>query len=444
MVEMRGKIKNVKKLATTPARKLALEIAEAGLQAIDTEQTVRSRISMSSDALAIGDRSFALGGFDRLFVVGVGKCALEAGRALEGVLGDRLTGGIILTIGVPAPFKIKNSKLEIRFGTHPFPTEANVDATSDIIRLLSSLTEKDFVIFVISGGGSTLLCQPFDAAQGRSLKCEDEGNILKVLFEKGATIQEINTVRKHLSFARGGHLAAYAYPATSVALIFSDVPGDNLEFVASGPTVKDVTTVDEARMIITKYDLEKSTGLKIEPLKTPKEDRYFEKIENILFVSNATALSAMKARAETAGFKAEIATATLEGEAREVGKKIAGDIAASPDKIMRLYGGETTVTVKRSGRGGRNEELVLGVLEKIEKGTLVLSFDSDGHDNQGGYAGALCDIITKEKAEKLDQSAEKFLEENDSAGFFEKVGDYVETGDTGSNVSDLVIALKYE
>jgi glycerate-2-kinase len=433
---MGGKIKNFEGLATTPARKFALGIAEAGLRAIDTEQSILSRLSLENDVLKIDHRPFDLKDFERVFIVGVGKCALEAGRALEKIFGERLTGGVILTVGAPSSFEIRNSKLEIRFGTHPFPTEANVDATSDIVRLLSSLTEKDFVMFVISGGGSTLLCQP------QNMVCTEEGNLLKILFEKGATIQEINTIRKHLSLARGGHLAAYAYPATSVALIFSDVPGDNLEFVASGPTVKDVTTVDEARVVIKKYDLEKSTGLKIEPLETPKEDKYFEKIENVLFVSNTTALSAMKARAEAAGFKAEITTVTLKGEAREVGENIAGDVAELPDKTVRLYGGETTVTVERSGRGGRNQELVLGALNGITKGTLVLSFDSDGHDNQSGYAGALCDIITKEKAEKLNLRAEKFLKENDSAGFFEKVGDCIEMGDTGSNVSDLIIALK--
>ncbi len=430
---MGGKIKNFDAIAVTPARKAALEIVEAGLFAIDTEQAIQSRVSLKDDTLKIDDRSFDVGNFDRIFVVGVGKCSLEAGRALENVLGDRLSGGIVLDVHRGVLKKIKAYS-----GTHPFPTEANVDATSEIIRLLSSLTEKDFVVFVISGGGSTLLCQP------QNMVCAEEAEILKVLFEKGATIEEINTLRKHLSLARGGRLAEYAYPASSVALIFSDVPGDNLGFIASGPTVKDATTVDEAKTIVAKYDLEKSTGLKIEPLKTPKEDKYFEKVKNILFISNATALGAMKEKADTLGFEAEVVTATLSGEARDVGRKIAGDTAGLPPKTARLYGGETTVTVKKSGRGGRNQELVLGALGGISEKTLVLSFDSDGHDNQGGYAGAFCDIMTKEKAEELGLEAGEFLENNDSAAFFEKAGDSIETGDTGSNVSDLVIALRYE
>lgn len=430
---MEEKIKNFEKLAVTPARKTALEIVEAGLQAIDTEQSVLSRVSLKDGTLAIDKESFDLTGFERIFVVGVGKCALEAGRAFEEVLGERLTGGIVLDV-----HKGSLKKIKAYSGTHPFPTKVNMDVTGEIIRLLSSLTEKDFVIFVISGGGSTLLCQP------QNLVCAEEAEVLKVLFEKGATIQEINTIRKHLSLARGGRLAEYAYPASSAALVFSDVPGDNMEFIASGPTIKDVTTVDEAREIIKKYDLEKATGLKIEPLKTPKEDKYFEKVRNILFISNETALAAMKSKTESLGFHAEIVTKTLSGEARAVGRKIAADMTRLAGKTAHLYGGETTVTITGKGKGGRNQELVLGALQDIADDTLVLSIDSDGHDNQGGYAGALCDIMTKKKTGKLGLSPENFLGENNSAGFFGEVEDYIETGDTGSNVSDLVIAMKYE
>lgn len=428
---MRGKIKNFDELATTPARKAALEIAEAGLLAIDTERAIEERIALDGSVLKVDERTFDLGSFERVFVVGVGKCALEAGRALEKVLGEKLTGGIVLDVHRGSLNKIKAYS-----GTHPFPTEVNVDVTAEIVRLLSSLTEKDFIIFVISGGGSTLLCQP------EHMACAEEAEVLKVLFKKGATIQEINTLRKHLSLARGGHLAAYAHPASAVSLIFSDVPGDNLEFIASGPTVKDETTIEEAKAIVEKYGLEQAVGFSVNPLKTPKEDKYFEKIENILFISNETALEAMRKASAAAGFKAEIVTATLTGEAREVGGKLAAKIAAAPDKTMRLFGGETTVTITGRGRGGRNQELALGAIEKIEKGALVMSFDSDGHDNQGGYAGAFCDIMTKEKAERLGLDVGKFLADNNSAEFFEKVGDYLSTGDTGSNVSDLMIAVK--
>ncbi len=419
----------------TDLRRTALEIANAGLEAINTEKAVRSGVSFDGSTLKIKDNKFDLAGFERIFVVGVGKCALEAGRALEDILGDKLTNGIIL---IPKPSKelrVTGYRFRVFLGTHPFPTTENVNATAEIINLLSSLTEKDFVIFVISGGGSTLLCQP------KNLICDDERQILAVLFRSGANIEEVNTIRKHLSLARGGYLAEYAYPASSVALIFSDIPGGAMEFIASGPTVKDTTTVDDARRTLEKYEIGKITGLKIEPLETPKEEEYFEKIVNILFLDNMTALEAMTAKARELGFNPKIRTNVLDGEAREAGEKIALDIEKAGAKTAILYGGETTVTMKGNGKGGRNLEVILGALAKIGDGQVILSLASDGRDNTD-FAGALCDRITSEKAAKLDLKPDKFLESNDSYAFFEKVGDYILTGDTGSNVSDLIIAIR--
>ncbi len=427
---MGGKIKNFKELATTPTREAALNIAEAGLAAIDTKKALAERVKFSGGAFSIDGENFDLSGFERIFVVGVGKCALEAGAALEEVLGEKLSGGIVLDV-----HRGSLKKITAYAGTHPFPTQANVDATSAIIRLLSSLTAKDFVVFVVSGGGSTLLCQP------QNMVCVQEGEILKALFQKGATIQEINTLRKHLSLARGGHLAAYAYPASSIALIFSDVPGDDIGFIASGPTVKDGTTVDEVRAIVQKYDLEKATGLKIDPLKTPKEDKYFEKVKNIVFVSNETALVAMTAEAKRAGLRPEVRTSLLTGEAKEVGARIAGEISEALPEAAYLYGGETTVTVLGKGRGGRDQELALAALERLAGDALLLALASDGRDN-GEYAGAICDTMTKEKAATFGLKPEGFLSRNGSSEFFEKVGGLLMTGDTGSNVSDLVIAIK--
>ncbi|MGC9603316.1 MAG: DUF4147 domain-containing protein [Minisyncoccia bacterium] len=425
-----GKIQNLEKLAVTELRRAALEIAEAGLLAIDTEKAVKGGVVLDGEVLRVKDKEFDLAGFERVFVVGVGKCALEAGRALEEILGDKLTNGIVLDVHSGNLKKIRTF-----VGTHPFPTTENVNATAEIIQLLSSLTEKDFVIFVISGGGSTLLCQP------KNLICQDEKDILTHLFKVGANIEEINTIRKHLSLARGGYLASYAHLASSVALIFSDVPGGAMEFIASGPTVKDTTTVDDARRVLEKYGVEEATRLKIEPLETPKDETSFEKITNILFLDNMTALEAMSAKARGLGFNPKIRTNVLDGEAREAGENIALDIGKAGAKTAILYGGETTVKIKNDGKGGRNLEVVLGALGKIGENELVLSFDSDGRDNTD-FAGALCDRITSEKAAKLDLKPEEFLKNNDSYMFFEKVGDYILTGDTGSNVSDLMIAIK--
>ncbi len=410
-------------------RRAALEIAEAGLESIDTEKAVKRGVVLDGEILKVKGKEFDLVDFERVFVVAVGKCALEAGRALEDILGDRLTGGIVLDI---RPGKLK--KIKTFAGTHPYPSEENMAATAKIIKLLSSLTKKDFVIFVISGGGSALLCQP------KGMSFENEKSIVKCLFRAGADIKELNIVRKHLSLARGGYLAKYSCLATSIAMIFSDVPGGDIEFISSGPTVKDITTIKDTRRILDKYEVEKITGLNIKPIETPKEEECFKNVTNILFLDNV-AVDAMAKKAESLGFKAIIKTKTLSGEAREVGKQIGGDLNEAGAKTALLYGGETTVTVKGSGKGGRNEELILGALKGVQEGQVVLSINSDGQDNTD-FAGALCDKITKERVAKLGLKPEIFLENNDSYHFFEKAGDYIMTGDTGSNVSDLIIAIK--
>ncbi len=241
-----NKIQNFDELAKSGLRRAVLNIAEAGFAAIDTEGAVKRSVRVEGDELEINSHKFDLGKINNLYVVGVGKCSLEAGRELEKILGDRITGGIVIDVHVGALKKIKTFT-----GTHPLPTNENVDATKHIIKLLKDCNEDDLVIFIISGGGSTLLCQP------ENYTCLEEADIFSCLTGAGATIQELNTVRKHISLARGGFLAKYAYPASSLALIFSDVPGNDLEFIASGPTIKDTTTVADAARVAGKYSLGK-------------------------------------------------------------------------------------------------------------------------------------------------------------------------------------------
>ncbi|MEK7195245.1 MAG: DUF4147 domain-containing protein, partial [Patescibacteria group bacterium] len=288
-----------------------------------------------------------------------------------------------------------------------------------------------------------LLSQPANST------CEWEAGLFSCLTEAGATIQEINTIRKHTSLARGGYLAKYAYPARIISLIFSDIPGNNLEFVASGPTVKDTTTIDDAKRIAFKYDVGKKCanpsggqGFKIDHLtETPKEEKYFEKVDNIIVSSNTIALEAMLKRSRDLGYSARIVDDRITGEAREIGRKIAHEIRAEKSRSILLYGGETTVTINNpGGKGGRNQELALSALEHITRGNLVASIASDGQDNSD-FGGAICDIITKEEAEKLNTSPQVYLENNNSYEFFSRVNDCILTGNTGSNVSDLIIAI---
>lgn len=425
-----SKIKNFQQLATTDLRQIALELAETGLEAIDTRQIILEKIKLEDKVIRIEDKVFSLESVNRLVIVGIGKCALQAAAALEQVLGDLITEGVIIDT-----HQGKLKKIKTYVGSHPFPSQNNIDATAEIIKLLKDLKENDLVIFVVSGGGSTLLCQP------ENLTCQAEKNILEYLFKVGATIQEINTIRKHLSLARGGYLAQYAYPARVISLIFSDVVGNNLEFVASGPTVKDTTTVEDAKRIFTAYNLEAVCGGSLTALiETPKDNKYFEKVENILLLTNKVGLEAMAAKAKSLGFSAKVVTAELVGEAREVGLKVIDELRGAKPKTVLLYGGETTVNVVGNGIGGRNLELVLSALRLIKDKELVLAFDSDGRDNTD-FAGALCDIMTQAKAERMLLNPFQYLKENRSFDFFRQVGDYLLTGETGSNVADFVMAL---
>lgn len=425
------RILNSAALGTTEARRAALEIAEAGLAAIDTSSVIRANVRLVGERLCVGADTYSLTGVKRIYVVGVGKCALAAAEALEAVLGDKLAGGIVL--GVEATPRVRLQRIRYLSGTHPLPTEQNIRATGEVVQLLKDLQAQDLVIVVVSGGGSTLLCQP-----NAGVTCVDEAALLQSLFRVGATIQDINTIRKHLSLARGGQLATYAYPAEVIALIFSDVPGNDLTTISSGPTVKDTTTVADAVAVLRKYGLPESLPL----AETPKDDKYFARVRNILLVSNTRALEAMAEAAKQLSLTPTICTDCLTGEAHEIGAAIVAAIRADPPNTARLYGGETTVTLRGHGKGGRNQELALATLRTIADGEVVLALASDGRDHSDA-AGAVCDTMTVARARTLGLDIEHFLNANDSYTFFQQVGDGLMTGDTGANVSDLLIALKH-
>lgn len=431
------KIKNFERLTVNTKRRIALSIAEAGLWAIDTENVIKSAVSLKENYLIVKNKKFSLKNIKRIFIVGVGKCAIEAGLALEKVLGGRLKGGIILA---PRNFLIQRktkSKLKIFFGNHPIPTITNVRGTQKVIAFLKNLKKDDFVIFVISGGGSTLLCLP---PSGSYL---EERKIIDHLFRVGATIQDINVLRKHMSLARGGYLAYYAYPAQSLSLIFSDVPRNDIQFISSGPTVRDKTTMVDARKILKKYDILKSCGIKNCGLvETPKDKKFFKNAKKIILVSNILALEKMKKEAEKFGLRAKICDFCLQGEARDIGQEIVKKLHRLPPKTILLYGGETTVTIKGYGCGGRNQELVLSALLDLKDDEIIMAIATDGRDNTE-YAGALGDGITKKRARELNLEIKKFLIDNNSYEFWQKTGDYLLTGETGSNVSDLIIAIKF-
>ncbi|HEY4476942.1 MAG TPA: DUF4147 domain-containing protein [Candidatus Paceibacterota bacterium] len=426
------RIKNFAALARTPVREAALKLVEVALASIDTRAVIRRAVAFISGGLRIAETTFPLTDNGRIFVVGVGKCSLEAALELETILGERITAGVVIDVRcVEVPRRVR-----FCLGDHPFPSEKNITATGSIIELLSKADQADFIIFIISGGGSALLCQPGDHT------CLEEVAVTNTLFHSGATIHEINTVRKHLSLARGGYLAKHAYPARAVALIFSDVPGNDLGVVASGPTVKDISTSEEAKKIIIKYNATGESESIIKHLiETPKEDKYFERVTNLLLLTNETPLRAMAEAAAGLGFTPIIKNSAVTGEARLTGEAIARELHLAPLGSAHLYGGETTVVIRGVGHGGRNQELALGALPQLSAGECLISFASDGVDN-GTYAGALCDTITLERAQTVGLDPVALLDRNDSQSFFSAVGDYLDIGYTGANVSDLIIALK--
>lgn len=427
-----GQIQNVAALARNDLRRDALAIAEAGYAAINAGDAIRHKLHFKHDELSVAGKNYHISG-RRIFFVGVGKCAFAAARAIEELFGSRLAGGIALDV---SPFDGRPlARIETYTGTHPLPSDANELASRHIISLLSDAREDDFVIMFISGGGSALLC-----LHDAPMTCADEGALFEQLTARGAAIRDINTVRKHISRARGGALAAAAYPAEVVSLIVSDVPGDDIAHIASGPTVLDSSTVADAEAVLGKYGVVSPAGIAL--IETPKDKKYFERVTNILFLSSRDALSAMHDEAVRRGYEVTIAEARFTGEARDIGRAVVEKLHSSPERTALLYAGESTVTLLGSaGSGGRNQEMSLAVLEYLNRDELILPFSSDGRDNTD-HAGAIADDLTREHAREHGLSIKKYLDAHNSYEFFSTTGDALMTGYTGSNVSDLIVALK--
>lgn len=426
-------IKNFEQLATSALRRQALSVAEAGLGAINTHRAFEKGLVYDArrDRLDILGKRKDLSKFRNVYCIAFGKAAFGGISSVARILGDRLTSGFAIDVSGQHPHI---SNITFRTGTHPHPTEQNVKAAKELVGFVSSAKENDLVICLISGGGSALLCHP------HSIDVSSQAAILKELMKSGADIFEMNTVRKHLSVVKGGQLAKIIYPASCWSLIFSDVPGDDLSVIASGPTVRDETTTRDASGVLDKYQILQKLDLPaIKFFETPKEDKYFEKTENILFVTAKVALNAMKEKAEDLGFGVKIFSTQFQGEA----DKLAKDIIAANDKGHQclIGAGESTVVVKGQGVGGRNQEMALAALSSISENQVFIALASDGRDNTES-AGAIVDTTTIQRAKNLGLDPQEYLENNDSFTFFEEVGDAVITGLTGSNAADFFVCLR--
>lgn len=402
---------------------------ETAYDAIQPHNALKRNVSLDGSTLNISTKQFNLDDFERVYLVGFGKGSAGIASLIENILGERLTGGWVIDAS-EAPLQ----KIAFTLGNHPLPSQANLDFTKYIIDNLSSLTEKDLVIVLTCGGGSAMFEYPV------SLDLDGIIGVNKALLKSGATISEMNAVRKHVSQVKGGGLAKVLFPATIANLLFSDVPGNDLAVIASGPTVKDPSTIEDALIVFEKYNLAEKTGLTREAFtETPKDDKYFAKLHNLLILSNRTALEAMQQKAEDLGYAAEIFSDKFQGEAKLAGATLLE--AAKPGSIL-LAGGETTVTIEgEAGEGGRNQEVVLGVLSRLQAGDVLTSFASDGWDNTP-VAGALGDESTISKAAEHDIKPDDYLQRHDSLAFFTTVADTVQTGRLASNVADLYIVLK--
>lgn len=421
-------IKNFESLNRTPKRKICLELIEAGLTSIQPQNIIQKNFALYNNLLTIQNKTIDLIRFERIFLLGFGKGSAGLSKQIENILGNSLTEGYVIDIS-PEQF----SKIELTIGTHPLPSETNLSFTKKALERLGNLTEKDLVLVVIAGGGSVLFENPYRIDLERLIELN------RSLLFSGAAITEMNIIRKHLSLVKGGGLIKPLFPATIVSIIASDVPGNDLSAIASGPTVKDETTKEQALEVLKKYNLSEKLNLSEEYfIETPKENKYFSNAINILLISNQIVLSAMQGKAKELGFEAKIITDKFQSDARIAGKELMSQISSG----IILAGGETTVKIlNATGQGGRNQETVLASLPFIDEKTTIVSFDSDGWDNSP-FAGAIGDFLTIQKAKEMNINPETFLQANNSFLFFEQTGDGIITDRLPSSVSDLMIVLK--
>lgn len=425
-------------------KNLAEEIFSAAVSAVKPDNFLPSLIKKKGNKIIIGEKEFekAKG---KLVVISVGKAAAAMAAALEVICGDWIDKGIVVTkYGHALPLRYLSC-----FETgHPVPDDKGVEAARNIQSILRGLSEDDLVLCLISGGASALVA---DIPEGISL--EEYQQLSTALLHCGANIQEINIIRKKVAFLKGGKLAKLALPAGVISVILSDVIGNPLDIIASGLTVPDPATPQDALKIIEKYRVEdKIPHSIIKFIKVQSEQKEHgsfipEKLHNILAATNRIALEAAAAKAKELGYHTEIITDSLEGEASEVGKKLAGEALqySGNTPACLLYGGETTVTIKGNGKGGRNQELVLSSLIELQKqnvsGITILSAGTDGTDGPTDTAGAAGDIHLIRNAISKGLNPEEYLHNNDAYTFFSTAGGLLITGATGTNVMDIIVVL---
>ncbi len=434
-------------------RKDASGIFYAGIYAVEPMAAVRRFCRREKNYLITGEAKYNLDKLNKIFIIGAGKAGAPMASALEDILGERITEGIVnVKYGHVNP--LKHVKL-IEAG-HPVPDKNGQAGASAILNLATRAKKDDLVICLVSGGGSALLPLPVPG-----LVLKDKQNTIKKLISCGATIHEINSIRKHTSLLKGGGLAKAVFPANLLTLILSDVVGDNLDVIASGPTVCDSSTFKDCLRIISKYGIEDKLPAKVvkhmidgadgKIPETPKAgDAVFERTKNLVIGSNIEAVKSAKQKAESLKYNTLVLSSMIEGNTKDAAHfhcAIAKEIVKTGIPLSRpaciISGGETTVNVTGKGFGGRNQEFALDAALEIAglENTVVLSGGTDGTDGPTDAAGAFADSETLKRAYALGMDPFRFLSDNDSYNFFKRLGDLFITGPTNTNVMDLRIVI---
>ena len=428
-------------------REAARAIWRAALAAGDVAPLLRARLRLDGDVLAAGDFRFELGDRRRVVVLGAGKAGASMARALEAILGDRISAGFVV---VKDAHRLPSERIEFAEAGHPVPDARGLAASARLLALADAATADDLVIVLISGGGSALTPAP-----APPVTLEDKQAVTQLLLAAGAPIGELNTVRKHLSRFKGGLLARAAWPATVLMLALSDVIGDPLDVIASGPTVPDPTRFADALAVLERRGVVARTppsvldrlqaGARGDIPETPKPgDRAFERVSNLVVGNNALVADAARVAAEALGYRATLLTLALEGEARQVARDLLIRARGMPPGSCLIAAGETTVTVRGAGRGGRCQELALAAALDISagEGLAVLAAGTDGTDGPTDAAGALVDAGTVVRGRGAGLDPERALADNDANGFLAASGDLIVTGPTNTNLLDLYLVLR--
>ncbi len=425
------------------------QVMAAALQAVDPYQAVQRFLSLEGEDLIAGERRVTLSQVQRIFVVGAGKAGLPMTRAVVDLLGERISAGQVTVKDGHNQGIDRLGNIRIAEAAHPLPDQRGLASTQQILSLLSDTTAQDLVVCLISGGGSALLTAPLPG-----ISLEDMRALTQALLASGATIQEVNTLRQALDTVKGGGLARAAAPAQVLTLVLSDVVGDPMEMIASGPTVSKGATAEEVQAVLTKYDLLSQLPPNIQKAlcHPPAPQVAPPQVHNLLVGSNELAAQAAIVQAGKLGWSAELLTTTLQGEAGQVGRQMAADLCRRADDpaqarpLLLVAGGETTVTLRGDGHGGRNQELALAAVQPLAKrdDLALVTLATDGGDGPTDAAGAVVTGDTLARAQALNLDPEAYLTNHDSYTFFSMLGDNLKPGPTHTNVNDLLFMLVLE